>query len=199
MRLPDFSEYLVGDKLLKEEEDWSETKHYEKYAEIIMTATKLFDLGKSFTLLELGCGSGWVPTMLDNSITYFGVDKNEALLEMARKKNNDERIFFRQDIRKFKMSPRADVVCSFAVLKHFGLDEWEDIFRRMLRMGRYGAFSIQVTYKKEPFDDGIDYHHVWVTEDMIENCALAEGKFIRLIQSIPRSGFDRFFFIGGKG
>lgn len=202
MSLPDFSEYLTGDKLVKEEIDWAKTKHYEKYAETVLTAGLMFNLGVNFTLLELGCGTGWIPTVLPESIVYYGVDKHPGLLDLARTKNNPSRKFVQYDIRMFPNEglTNIDLVCSFAVLKHFGLHEWEEIFRRMLRLGRYGVFSIQTTRTigGEAYDDGIDYHHVWVPYSMVNDCVEAEGKCIRRIEELKESGFDTFFYIGDR-
>jgi SAM-dependent methyltransferase len=199
--MQDFSEYLVGSKLLKEEADWARTKHYEKYAEAVLAGALMFDLGIDFDLLELGCGSGWVPSALPISIGYTGIDKHFGLLKLAAGKNHITRLFYQADIRhvekRLGLRFSVDMVCSFAVLKHFSLHEWKDVFRGMLRLGKYGVFSIQTT-DKEAYDDGTEYHHVWVPIKTVDECVKTEGKVIKKIENLNESGFDTFFYIGGK-
>lgn len=195
--MQDFSEYLVGDKLVKEETDWARTKHYEVYVSVLEQARKLFKLPEAFTLLEVGCGSGWVPTMLSDSITYYGIDKSPELIELARQKNKESRKFVQVDFRHFwpTATVKTHMVCSFAVLKHFGLHEWRDIFRRMLALAPYGVFSIQDT-EGTPYDDGTEYHHIWVSDDMIWECVRAERMRVFQIDRLKKSGYDTFFYIG---
>lgn len=207
-KLPDYSGYLTEEeRIAKEEEGWAETEFYKRNAENIMIASRKFKLGDSFSLLELGCGSGWVPTVLPDSIAYLGVDNNPTLVEMAQHKNNRRRKFIQFDIREFSPSQlqrltgklRSDLVCSFAVLKHFGLHEWEKIFQKMLRLGVFGVFNIQLTLK-EVFDDGVDYHHTWVSRNMVEKCVEAEGKKIvgsEILWS-GELGIDAIFYTGEK-
>ncbi len=195
---PDFSEWLVGDRLAAEERAWAECKMYERNVSKIQNAFKLFDLKETSTVLELGCGTGWVPTLLSNSINYLGVDKNDGVLELARRKNSENRKFVKSDIRDIDTWRwnKADLVCSFAVLKHFGLHEWESVFKTILRFGKYGVFDIQ-TSVRESFDDGVEYHHSWVSDSVIEKCILEEGKTLASQETLYSDGrgCEKIFYV----
>ena len=198
-QLPDFSEYLTSSRVAQEEFAWASTRLFERNAANIISAAKLFSLGDSFRLLELGCGSGWVPTVLPLSIHYQGVDSNPSLIHLARKKNSPSREFILSDIREFDLihSP-IDLVCSFAVLKHFSLAEFPEIFRRMLFFAPCGVFNIQTA--PVAYDDGIEYHHTWVTDEMIQDIVREAKREVTLSETLHVSdlGEDRIFYIGGN-
>ena len=194
--LPDFSAYLTGDRLAHEDAMWAETRYYERNAANILAAARLFNFGDSFQLIELGCGSGWLPSALPSAIAYVGVDSNPGVLALARGRNYPERRFIECDIRAFACPP-ADLVCSFAVLKHFGLGEWEDIFRRMLRLGACGLFNI-LTSDGEPFDDGTEFHRSRVTEATVARVVAEEGRVIARRETIDavEGGAECLFYVG---
>jgi hypothetical protein len=198
--LPDFSEYLVGDRIAQEESGWARVRYYERNAAQVMAAARMFGLGERFHLLELGCGSGWVPTALPDTIVYGGIDNNAQLLVLAAAKNGHHRMFYRSDLRVWPTAPAIDLVASFAVLKHFGLHEWADVFTRMLSHGRHGVFNIQLCPPSRPaYDDGTEFHHTWIDEHMVERCVRGAGKRIyrsEVLHSDPARGDDAIFYVG---
>ena len=75
--------------------------------------------------------------MIENKILYIGVDANEKCIAAAKSKiNNDYFHFTNTDIREAK-SEYIDLVYSFAFLKHFGLHEWPDIFKKVSSLGEF--------------------------------------------------------------
>ena len=198
--LPDYSVYLTPPRVAQEESDWAESKLYLRNAAQVMHAARLFGLGERFHLLELGCGSGWVPTALPDTIVYGGIDHNAQLLVLAAAKNGHHRMFYRSDLRVWPTAPAIDLVASFAVLKHFGLHEWADVFARMLSHGRHGVFNIQLGPPSRPaYDDGTEFHHTWIDERTVERCVRDAGKRIyrsEVLHSDPARGDDAIFYVG---
>lgn len=194
--LADFTEYLRGDLIAREEEGWIRDEFYKRNAAQVKIAAAMFSLGDSFSLLEFGCGSGFVPTQLPESVRYTGIDKHPELLALARAKNAPSRNFVQADIRHPMIEVSSpDLVCSFAVLKHFGLHEWAAIFTRMLSFAPHGVFNIQ-TSLTESFDDGVEYHHVWVAESLVESVVAAAHRRIAHSETLweDSKGRDRVFY-----
>lgn len=165
--MQDYSEWLdnADNRISLEETAWAGAQLHMNYAaHIALMRTKF----KIFNVVELGCGSGWVPTQFGPDLRYVGVDKNISLLHMAEEKNLSSRQFVQADIRNtsfLKALASPELVCSFAVLKHFSLEEFEFIFSGMLSLAPYGLFSVNIA--NEVRDDGIDFHHIWVTKEWL--------------------------------
>lgn len=175
-RLPDISEYYKGPLAEAEEKAWREVKEYERNLSAVLRARELFAI---HGILELGCGTGWIPQGLPLDVIYVGVDNNPEFLSLARAKN-PRRTFLREDLRKvtrgwLELQDRAhvDAVCCFAVLKHFGLHEWDDIFSRLLGLGNHAIFDVQIT--PHDVDDGKEFHHVSVTRERVHRKIGAAG------------------------
>jgi len=175
--LPDFSEWLRGDRLAAEEKIWLEGEHYEW--NLVHVRKALAALGSRPKVLELGCGTGNMARSLVDEVEYLGVDKNPEALEMARAKSSA--MFLEDDLRHF--SATADLCYSFAVLKHFGLHEWDSLFAHVLSLAPNHVHQLQVT-NGESFDDGVNWHSVWLNKThlldliskynfILNDCALA--------------------------
>ena len=183
--LPDFSEWLVGDRLVIEEQNWERDKSYARKARFLQDTIEYYRLSNP-TILELGCGSGWLPKELAATFKapfrYLGVDKNPGCIELARRKNQDVPYihFVESDIRVLT-TEKVDVVCAFDALKHFGLHEWGDIFRRFLDLGQIAAFNLQIS-DGASFDNGdrLGFHHVFVTWEMLHR--ILEEEYRRLVR-----------------
>jgi SAM-dependent methyltransferase len=176
MSLPDYSDWLTPERLLAEEKLWGEDVASGKgnaYAAGRVQA--LCDEHGLKTVLELGCGTGWVPYCLQG-LRYTGLDANPHCLDLARQKNPSQSFEGPVDFRTW--APKAfDLACSFSVLKHFRLDEWIDILAKLLVCGRYGLFS--VTISPAAHDDGTEYTHTWVTwEHVHKACELSRHSII---------------------
>lgn len=171
--LPDYSTWLHGKRYRNASEHWERDKLYLRYARELKALCEDKNLRY---IMELGCGDGWIPRQLSVYHEYVGVDQNPEALTTAREANPD-RIIIDIDIRevvarKVGWRDKTDVVCSFAVLKHFGLHEWSKILSGMLHLARYAVFSIPLA--KRDRDDGEDFHHVWISGATLRN-AVAEG------------------------
>jgi SAM-dependent methyltransferase len=171
--LPDYSEYLrVPANLENEEREWALHKAYERNAR---TLTHFALLNNCASVLELGCGSGWIPYVISNSFDYIGVDANEYCLQLCHNKNPGV-LFAKADIRTLDEQFTADVVACFAVLKHFGLHEWDKVAASVIERGTHALFTVQIA--GHDFDDGTEYPHSWVTMDRLERVVAAAGHSI---------------------
>jgi SAM-dependent methyltransferase len=190
MTKPDYSEYLTPPHLVDEEVLWGEVKQYELYAAL---ANKVIEANNLSSALEIGCGTGWVPTQLPEAVKYVGIDKNESCIQIARDKNPGvTRRFQRADIRELVSEP-ADVVLCFAVLKHFELAEWDAITTRVLQCGRFACFTLPVLARGESVDDGTEYPHVWISEAQLARVLSAAGHDV--VESGNLAGTAEHWFI----
>lgn len=165
----DYSAWLTPERLAAEEALWAEVGIYRLYAEHVMRAVGDHDCR---SIIELGCGTGWVPTQLPPSIEYVGLDANPECVTLAQQKN-PTRSFFLADMRAFR-SPPFDLACSFAVLKHFALEEWAAVLGKVLSLGRVGLFTMNVgPYDLDDFEQG--FAHTWVTHMTLSDAVYAAG------------------------
>lgn len=181
MTLPDYADWLTPERLAVEERLWERDQVYVRYVaaiEQLAVADTVFG-----SIVEFGCGTGYVATALDHlakydpDFRYIGYDRNEGCLERARAKNANRRwaSFVNREIRT--LSPDADLVCGFAVLKHFRLDEWPGLFARLFRFARNGLFTIPIAAESK--DDGTEFTHVWLSESDL-SAALARAGHVEL-------------------
>jgi SAM-dependent methyltransferase len=166
----DYSVWLTPERLAEEERLWAEVGIYQLYAaELLKVATA----EGCQSVLELGCGTGWVPMCLPEMLHYVGVDSNPGCITLARSKNGDRNLsgergpnrrFLIEDIRKVVRPVGGfDMVCAFAVMKHFALAEWAEVLaRRVLYHGRVGLFTMNVGESDvDDFEQG--FPHTWVS------------------------------------
>jgi trans-aconitate methyltransferase len=158
----DYSEWLTPERLGVEESAWAGAGLHLTYVAHISLLRSKFPI---YSILEMGCGTGWVPSQLTPDVKYVGIDKNHKALELATKKNLISRSFVDSDIRHFDSKESADLVCSFAVLKHFSLEEWDYIFDKMVRFAPIGLFTMSVA--NENRDDGTEFHHTYITPERL--------------------------------
>ena len=155
-RLPDIHEWYSPERVAAEEAIWAEGQHYLMNAKRIQT---LCDARFLTTIIEFGCGTGWIPTVLSRDLDYLGLDANPYMLKIARTKS--DATFVRWDFR-FPYDRATDLACSFAVLKHFSLTDWPVMLRRMLQNARFGLFNQHCLQDdRTPFDDGKEWHSIW--------------------------------------
>lgn len=173
----DYAEWLTPERLIAEEEAWASSRDYVRYADAV---TALVDSDPSIcTIQELGSGTGWVPWELSQRgilrhRSYVGLDKNVHCLDKARERNAfvSQVAFGRVDLRTYH--PIADVVCSFAVLKHFRLEEWERLFVQWFRAARYGCFTVPIAGQSRA-DSEPEFTHVWLSEADLAQAIRAAG------------------------
>lgn len=176
MPLPDISEWYTADRIAAEEAIWTQGAHYIENARRIKEACRVHGL---HTIVEAGCGTGWVPTVLSPHLTYLaGIDRNPSMLAIAREKSPAiARRFHRYDLRYASSLPVfADLVCSFAVLKHFSLDDWPIVLREILSLGRYGLFNQHsLNDGRTAVDVGVEWHNIWPTYDDVVQAIESAG------------------------
>jgi len=174
--MKDISEYYVGDLAIAEEKAWDEVKEYKRnYAQLELALSEF----NAKSVVELGCGSGWIARELPAGVRYVGFDKNPTFLGWAKGKNRPDRTFVYRDVRE--ISPawlkenhgEFDLACCFAFLKHFGLHECDDVLMLLLSLAPRAVFDIQITDRD--IDNGTDFHHVFVTKQRLEQVVAAGG------------------------
>jgi len=177
VRFPNIGDYYLQPGLAeKEERGWLSQGLYKKYWEIVQAAWEAISPGyRPKKVLELGCGSGLLASLLPSEVDYLGVDINKRFLEMAEARNPTRR-FAQEDVRgltigklRAKHGFRADFVMAFAFLKHFPLDSWNETFQQLLILAPYSLFQLQVTPMGD-VDDGVEFHHVSVEHARIDHC-----------------------------
>ena len=129
MKLPDYSEYLNKEGMLEYiESEWQNTiDNHKKQAAIINS------IGAK-SIIEIGCSTGNLAQFLkcDN---YIGYDNHLGSIEIAFKKDPSKK-FVVKDIRDLKPSKsnQSHLVCAMAVMKHFGLHEWDAILKKIISL-----------------------------------------------------------------
>lgn len=163
MILPDYSEYLKQPGMLAWiEQEWKANPHiHDEHARVVNESIDKFYIRSIF---EWGCGTGNLASRL-KAEDYTGIDINEDCIEYAQNKVAD-RYFQAGNIRTANARSSYDLVISFGFLKHFGLHEWFDIFKKVSSFGEYFIFDMPIG--KETKDDGTEYHHVWKSYEEIE-------------------------------
>lgn len=153
--------YQEADHAKEEEIAWTTTQYYRRNAQAIQNA---MPEQAGFRLLEVCCGTGWVPAVLPDTVAYMGVDDTPQFISWARYKNRNRANtqFLRGDLRELLVPTLGefDVVAMFAALKHFSLDEWDAIVMRVLGMAPVGVLDIAVSDVER--DNGTEFHHVFV-------------------------------------
>lgn len=176
MKHPDISEYYKGELADAEEKAWMAAKEYQRNLDFLKAVVERRGAKR---VVELGCGSGFIPTGLPATVRYLGIDQNDTFLGWAKTKNPG-RPFVKADLRtvtpawlKEKNFAPFDVVATFAVLKHFGLHEWDDIFKGFLGVAPVAVFDMSITDRD--LDNGTDFHHVFVTRQHMLDLIHAAG------------------------
>lgn len=161
----DYADWLTPARLTTEEGEWARGGLYQRYGAAIR---RLLEQEPSIrTITEFGCGTGWVPTTLDDlaavrDLSYTLVDRNPGCLQRAVHSNRDRAWVAVRASEIRELAPRADLVCGFAVLKHFRLDEWSSLFTQLYGRARFGLFTVAIA--PASVDDGLEFTHVRLSE-----------------------------------
>lgn len=175
---PDYSVWLAqGDHLAAEELAWAVNQESKAYAQYVGKVIEQINHPLP-TVLELGCGTGWVPTHL-KGIRYVGVDGNEGCVKIARTKTPFQ--FVCADLRTFMPDEPVDIICAFAVLKHFALFEWDDVIAKVLRHGQFGIFTMN-TAERDVDDFRFGFPHTHVSRARIHEAVWKAGHEVLSIE-----------------
>jgi len=90
---------------------------HEKEADFIRTAVETHKKSDGNRLLDVCCGHGWHDYFLEKDFEITGVDLNEKVLDIARKRN-PEIEYVSGDVRDFDLGEKFDVVICFDALEH---------------------------------------------------------------------------------
>ncbi len=181
----DVSDWWTQERIEAEEAVWLRDGFFTGYANQVRDFMRKHNLK---TVLEVGCGSGHVARELNNEFEYTGIDGSGLMVEFAKKTNPGHR-FELANIRSMNIATvhagenmPFDLVCSFAVLKHFLLKDWAMALRNMLSVGNNGLIQVQMRPDGYPsVEDGSDCPHNWVTEkEMREAVAKAGHKVVAI-------------------
>lgn len=183
-KLADISEYFTTVKAVAEERIWA-TSHHKATRPMNAVITEL----GAKRVIELGCGSGWVPTTLARDIEYIGIDSNEVFLAMAKAKNStrEKAAFVHMDLRKAThewMDSSADLAVCFACFKHFSLTEIDERLRGLMALGKNSFFDIQIAAYN--FDNGTNFHNSYITQKRLERVVASAGH--RIVKQTALSG-----------
>jgi hypothetical protein len=173
-QLPDYSEFLNQEGVLQHiEEEWLKNKHiHEAQAKVV---NKVLEYNKGSSLIEIGCATGNLASLI-NSEDYLGIDKNPGCIGMASDKNKGKK-FICEDVRTFTHKPFY-VVCAFAIMKHFGLHEWDEILSKLVKLSdKYVIFDMPLAFDFKTIDDGElhGHHHVWMNEEELRARIMKAG------------------------
>jgi len=169
--MKDISEWYTPKRCMDSEVAALLNRPFRKHLAFVIPRMEHYDVK---SILEFGCGAGHFAAGLPDGMRYDGVDDNEWMVKKTASRIQDRRLFYAAievgDIRNFrahaaKASTYA-LVCAWFFLKHFSLDEWDAIVAKMLSYGRYAAFNVQVA--DHDYDNGTEYHHVYVTRQRLE-------------------------------
>lgn len=182
----DYSEYLKKPGMLEFiENSWTTecSDIHDSYARVVNDAIKKYGIK---SIIEIGCGTGEVARRIKGKVKYTGVDSNADCIMLAKSKSLKK--FFVDDIRTLDRD-QHDLVCAFSILKHFGLHEWDAIFKKICSFGKYVIFNMPIA--GHTHDDGTEFHHVWMQLD--ELYAAMYSNKLELIRYIEHNPVEPIF------
>lgn len=170
MKKPDYCDFWTPEWAAVEDTAWQREKAYVRYANLIRGVMNERSLR---SVVEIGCGAGYVGDELKSEFDYLGMDGSSIMIDMARSKF-PKATFAHANLRDIEWENKADLVVCFAVMKHFGLADWKQMFHKVVRSAPLALVHMQV--RKNPYpsvDDGTLFHHHWINEAEL-SAAIAE-------------------------
>lgn len=86
-------------------------------AEFVRSVVQTHKRSDGNRLLDVCCGHGWHDHFLKQEFEITGVDLNETVLEIARKRNPEVK-YVTGDVRDFELDEEFDVILCFDALEH---------------------------------------------------------------------------------
>lgn len=181
LKLPDYSQWLTPDRLELEEQAWAGPDR--TWPHFVAAIDRLRAHTPIKSMIEFGCGTGWVPAALPETVAYTGMDANPGCVERARARNPN-RTFVVDDLRSLTyVGAGFDLTCAFSVMKHFGLHEWPAVLKRVLSYGMLGLLSIPTGFETK--DDGTEFPHVTLSESYLQEAVIAAGHDLVITAPLP--------------
>ena len=139
---------------------------YEEWADFILAILKKNKITDGL-VLELGCGTGKLMSLLGNAgFDMIGVDNSVDMLQIAREKTSPECLYLLQDMREFELYGTVKAVVSVCDSVNY-ITEKEDLTEVFRLVNKYldpkGLFI---------FDFNTDYKY----RDMIGETVIAEDR-----------------------
>ncbi len=129
-------------------------EEHEEEARFIKNVVKALKSSEGDRLLDVACGHGWHDYFLKKDFKITGVDLNEAILGMARKRNPDID-YFLGDVRNFDLDEKFDVVLCLDALEH--LLTYKDLEVALASLERHladgGVLIFHLDRLRETFQD----------------------------------------------
>lgn len=171
----DFCDWWNEERLAASDVAWQREKTYIELAKRVRDVMYRFDLR---SVIELGCGAGYVGGTLAQDYDYLGIDGSPLAVYLSDTRNSNAkfRIGNIRDIGN-KLVLHADLVCTFAVLKHFSTEDFPEILKKVLSVGKYGLLEMQITLTGPSIEDNADpeFHHTWTSKEELYACVEAAG------------------------
>jgi SAM-dependent methyltransferase len=129
-------------------------EEHKKEADFVKTVVKALKKSEGNRLLDVGCGHGWHDYFLKKEFKITGVNLNENILEMARRRNPDVD-YILGDMRNFDLNEEFDVVLSFDALEHLlTYDDLKVALANLLKhLAEDGVLIFHLDRLRETFQD----------------------------------------------
>lgn len=122
----DFCEWWTPKKIAEHNAEWLRQKTYEELSQRVIAVMMKYKLR---SVIELGCGAGHVGGLVAHwGVDYLGIDACPDMIKLATLSNPG--VEFRCENIRTLGDYTADLVCSFAVLKHFSNEDFPEILKR---------------------------------------------------------------------
>ena len=131
-------------------------KYYDLFFPLDKSDKKLvlfiLNLAKGKALLDIGCGTGAFDELLTRKFNINGIDNSKGMLDIAKKKV-PKAIFYKKDIKKFKLNEKFDVIVSFgSVFNYFNYSEIERIFANVRKyLKKNGLFVFDIGFNTKSY------------------------------------------------
>lgn len=171
-KLNDISLYYdQGNRAIEAELDWILHQEWKREIEFVQ---KHWQAGIE-QVLEYGPGAGLFAQalyVLQPTIKYTGLEDSEKLCAIAQARAaacRQDLEFLQGDVRHIRFQVEdVDLTVAFSFLKHFALEEWDDILLAILGQSqRWAAFDVQ--FLGHDLNNGTEFNHVFVTEQRVRS------------------------------
>lgn len=88
--------------------------HYYHRTLILPNSLRLLDIANQKSLLDLGCGNGFLANHIPSSLDYYGIDASPSLIKKGKKEQG--KVFFVADATKTLPFAKNDFTCATFIL-----------------------------------------------------------------------------------